>query len=172
MVYPDYSHVFSCPRCGAVGALYLVKIAGAYIVFKQRCPTHGGRSFKLSLMEKNGYLPYIQDTFFRCFKCGQPATVDRMKISGPWTLVRNLCPNHGNKLPFQKIWSSIYAEIANRGVPIPKEKTPAPVISEPIEMVSEEPESLSSEEKKFCPNCGTPLDGTERFCGSCGAEID
>ncbi|MFX1394507.1 MAG: zinc-ribbon domain-containing protein [Promethearchaeota archaeon] len=168
----DYSQVFSCPRCGYKGAIYIVKIAGANIVFKQRCPTHGGRSFKLPLVQKDLYLPQVHDGIFRCFKCGQPATVDSMRISGPWALIRCLCANHGNKLPYQKIWSSIYTEVANMGATIPQAKIPQPEPLKSSISISEESESISSEEKKFCPNCGTPLDGSERFCGSCGEEID
>ena len=42
----------------------------------------------------------------KCCKCGQEATVDHVKFSGPWALIKLSCPTHGNKLHTHKIWSS------------------------------------------------------------------
>lgn len=165
MVQSDYSQMFSCPRCGARGAIINLKAAGSYIIIKQKCPTHGGRTIKIPLVQKDLVLPYIRDGVFRCFKCGQEATLDHMKVSGYWTLVRMLCPTHGNKLPFAKIWGTIYSELPKGEVAALKPAQPEP---EPIQPISQEP----SEEKKFCPNCGASIKGIEKYCGECGAEIE
>ena len=157
MEHQDYNKMLSCPRCGDVGAIYLLKVAGDKLIIKQRCPKHGGRSFKLPLMEKNILIPHIRNAIFRCFKCGQEAKADLIKESGPWTLIRCDCPTHGNKLPFQKIWSVIYTEISSEPV----------VQSQPAQ-----PQPIPSEENMFCPDCGMPMEGSQRFCGSCGAEVD
>ena len=53
MVDVDYSRAFSCPKCGEIGNIYLVKVAGSKIVIKQRCPVHGGRAFKIPLKDKD-----------------------------------------------------------------------------------------------------------------------
>ena len=51
----DYGRVFSCPRCGIQGSIYVLKVSGALIIIKQRCPQHGGKAFKLPLAQRNQY---------------------------------------------------------------------------------------------------------------------
>ncbi len=170
MSHIDYSTIFSCPRCGTMGAIFLVKLAGTQMIIKQRCPTHGGRTIKLPLMQKDLVMPYIRNSVFKCFKCGQDATPNLIKIAGPWTIIKCTCPIHGNKVPNQKIWSTIYAEITSMpGTPAP---APAPVATPAAQVQPAQPEPASSGNKMFCPNCGTPMDGSEKFCGDCGTEID
>lgn len=170
MSHLDYSTMFSCPKCGAVGAIYLLKLAGTQMIIKQRCPTHGGRSIKLPLLRKDLVIPYIRNSVFKCFKCGQDAAVHSMKVAGPWTIIKCTCPTHANKLPNQKIWSTVYNEIASK--PVTPEPAAAPSEAPAAQVQPIQPQSASSGEKMFCPNCGTPMDGSEKFCGDCGTEID
>ncbi|MFX1494075.1 MAG: zinc-ribbon domain-containing protein [Promethearchaeota archaeon] len=157
----DFSKRFSCPRCGTMGAIFLLKVIGSQILIKQRCPIHGGRKYAVPLMQKDDFMPYIRDAIFRCYKCGEEATVDYVKVKGPWSLIRCNCPTHRNKLPFYKIWSSIYNEISSEGLEVQPPMEPRPTEQEPT----------IGEQKEFCPHCGTPLRGIEKFCGSCGAEL-
>lgn len=120
MTQPDHSTMFKCPKCGAVGAIFLVKVAGVQVIVKQRCPIHGPRSFKLPVSFLSRQIPFIQDAVYRCYKCGQKATQDRMKMSGPWTLIKCTCPTHGNKLPWQKIDYSVYYKISPESFQAPK----------------------------------------------------
>jgi len=166
MTQQDYSKIFSCPRCGAMGAIYVLKVAGNKMVVKQRCPIHGGRSFNIPTMQKDLFLPYIKDSIFRCYKCGQEAKVDFLKVKGPWTLIKCDCPTHGKNLPTQKIWTSIYNEIS-----APSLQEPATPPLESVETQTEA-EPSPSEEKKFCPNCGEPITGEENFCGACGSKLE
>lgn len=162
MTQQDYSKKFSCPHCGTMGAIFLLKVTGSQILIKQRCPTHGGRKYIVPLMKKDEFMPYIRDAVFRCYKCGQEAIVDYVKVKGPWSLVRCSCPTHKNKLPFYKIWNSVYNEISG------KELEAQP----PTEPQPEESEPTIGERKEYCPHCGTPLRGVEKFCGACGAELE
>lgn len=155
MVDLDYSKMFSCPKCGAVGNIYLVKVAGNKVIVKQRCPTHGGRAFKILLKDKDNYINLIQDGVFRCYKCGQAAKQSYMRVSTPWTLIKTSCPTHG-AITTQKIWSTIYNEISS------KEIKPKPPKTEPIPI----------EENKFCPNCGASLTDAGSFCGECGSKLN
>ncbi|GAH47141.1 unnamed protein product [marine sediment metagenome] len=68
MVEIDYNKIFSCPKCGLSGNIYLVKVSGNKIVMKQRCPDHGGRSFTVHLKEKDSYIHLIKENVFRCYK--------------------------------------------------------------------------------------------------------
>ncbi len=177
MADPNYSVLFNCPKCGKSGSIYLVKVAGTQIIVKQRCPDHGGRQFKIPLMRKDGVIPLFHDGFFRCFKCGAQAPVANKRNSGPWTLIRLNCPTHGVKIPELKIWGTVYSEVTqNHGegpggaVQIPA--APQPVAPAPVVPEIAEKQPTPTPEKKFCPNCGTPLEGIEAFCGTCGAEID
>jgi ssDNA-binding Zn-finger/Zn-ribbon topoisomerase 1 len=162
MAQPDFSNIFSCPRCGTTGAIYLLKVAGNKMIIKQRCPKHGGRSYKLPLIQKEQFIPNIRDAVFRCYKCGQEVKVDSLKMSGPWTLFKGVCPVHGNKLPYQKIWSTVFTEISRDDVSDLKSQ-----LNEK-KNVSEE---VDTQEIKVCPNCGSPLRGIEKYCGFCGSEI-
>jgi hypothetical protein len=162
MVEYDYKKAFSCPKCGAVGNIYLVKVAGSKIVVKQRCPVHGGRAFKVNSRDKDQYIDLIRDGVFRCYKCGQEATQSYMRVSSPWTLIKTSCPTHG-AITTQKIWSTIYNEIADQGVVKPQTA---------VETEASEVVVMSSEENKFCPNCGAHLTEAGNFCGECGSKLN
>ena len=184
MAYPDYGQLFVCPKCGNIGAIFVLKVSGLKIVIKQKCPKHGARAIVFPFMQKDLLIPHVRDALFRCFKCGQPAPVGLTKITGPYTLIKCNCPTHGTNLPFQKIWSSMYIEIAGQ-LPLvqdfqpsqiqqPELKQPELVQLEQIEFKqpkSEQLQSSSADGRKFCPNCGSHLMGTEKFCGICGEEI-
>ncbi len=191
MAHPDYSDMFSCPKCGTMGAIYVLKHVGAQIIVKQRCPTHGGRSYKIPSMQIDFLSPYIRSAIFLCFKCGQNATVDIQKKSGPWTLIRCVCPTHGNKLPFQKIWSTVYDEVfSTQPAETPtviqhQEYTPNialencpfcdSVLEESSKFCSNCGQSLNIKEEKhgfkICSNCGTSQSSEAQFCSECGLNL-
>jgi len=166
MVDLDYSKMFSCPKCGAIGNIYLVKVDGSKVIVKQRCPVHGARAFKLPLKEKDNYIHLIQDAVFRCYKCGQEAKQSYMRASAPWALIKTSCPTHG-AITTQKIWGSIYNEISSQGA-----ATPQPAQPEPAQPESSQIETMSSEKTQFCPNCGSELTDSGSFCGECGSKLN
>jgi len=170
MVDLDYNKTFSCPKCGAVGNIYLVKVAGNKVIVKQRCPTHGGRAFKLLLKDKDNYINLIQDGIFRCYKCGQKAEQSYMRVSKPWTLIKTSCPTHG-AITTQKIWSTIYNDISSKGATSPTPQT-EPSQTKPPQTEPFKTEPIPIEEKTFCPNCGAPLTDAGRFCGECGSQLN
>ena len=157
----DYSKMFTCPRCGAVGNIYLVKVAGNKVIIKQRCPVHGGRAFKIPLKDKDNYINLIQDGVFRCYKCGQEAKQSYIRVSAPWALIKTSCPTHG-AITTQKIWGSIYNEISNKEAATPQPAQPGP----------SQIETMPSENMKFCPNCGAELMDSRSFCGECGSKLN
>ena len=167
MEYMNYDKLFSCPTCGAISTIYLLKVVtgsfGSKIIFKQRCPTHGAISFTLPLKDKDRFIQNIQSGVFRCYQCGQEVPIDHAKAKGPWMLIKGACPTHGPKLPYQKIWGTIYNEIAGLEVPTSQ---PEPVSTEP-----EPIEPALSEEFSYCPNCGASLQVGAKFCGECGVEL-
>lgn len=112
MSQSDLVEVFNCNGSGNKSAVYLIKLAKDKIVVKQSCPPSGTRRFTIPLRLTDQCIPYFQDMVFRCFKCGQEATVDHVNLSGTWTLLKMSCPTHGNELTYHKIWSTIYKEIA------------------------------------------------------------
>ncbi|HEY0088262.1 MAG TPA: hypothetical protein VGB37_05425, partial [Candidatus Lokiarchaeia archaeon] len=85
MAYPDYGQLLLCPKCGTVGAIFVLKVAGLKIVIKQKCPKHGARAIVFPFMQKDLLVPHLREAIFRCFKCGQPASVESTKITGPYT---------------------------------------------------------------------------------------
>jgi hypothetical protein len=157
MTQQDFSQIFSCPRCGTRGAIYLVKVEGTKIIVKQRCPTHGGKRYTFPRDQTDLVIPHIRNELFRCFKCGQEAPMDSMKESGYWTMIRCACPTHGNKQEWQKIWSTLYPQIVKE-----ESTAPQPAKAEPT----------TSDQKRFCHNCGTQLEGKAKFCFACGAALD
>ncbi|TET61328.1 MAG: hypothetical protein E3J52_01730 [Promethearchaeota archaeon] len=162
MAQMDDSKLFSCPKCETQGAIIFLKAEGNKIIVKQKCPKHGVRSFNIPLMQKNRFIPHFRDGVFRCYQCGQETTVISSKASGPWMLIKCACPTHGNKLPLQRIWSTVYTDISNKDAPAPQSVQPQSI----------QPQPAPSDEKKFCPNCGTPLSGTDKHCDACGSEIN
>lgn len=108
----DIINLFECSTCGMKGATHLIKIAKDQILVKQRCPTHGGRLFRLPFRLIKDIIPYIRDAMYRCYKCAQSTTVDHAKVSGRWMLIKMSCSIHKTDLPYYKIWDSVYSDIA------------------------------------------------------------
>jgi len=158
MSQSDVSEIFACPECGNIGAIYLIKLAKDQILVKHKCPIHGGRLLRLPLRLLDHCISHFRDNVFRCFKCGQETTVDHVKSSRPWTLIKLSCPTHGNRLPYHKIWTTVYNEISKEGVAAPQPAQPQPIPRENI---------------TFCPTCGEKLTGADQtVCQNCGSTID
>ena len=160
--------MFSCPKCGTKCTVSLIRVAGAKVVGKQRCPLHGVKSFRFPMMQLKSLISYIQDSVYRCYKCGQEAIQDQVRMNGPWTLVKCACAIHGNKLPWQKIWNSIYFMMPSKSTTLPQ-PTEQESMPEPTQIQPQQPQIILSEESKICPNCGAKLKGNEKFCEACGA---
>ncbi len=156
MVSSDYSHLFKCPKCGTTGAIYFLKVSGGYMIIKQKCPQHGGRSFKIPMMQKNQVLPYINNAVFRCFKCAAEAKSDSIKMSGPWAVIKVHCPTHGNNVPTHKIWGLIYNEMAGTPSAIPVSPAP-PQRSVTTHLPSSTDVKVIYDVPPFCPYCKAPL---------------
>ncbi len=156
MAQSEDNKTFSCPKCGNIGTITFLKAEGDKFIVKQRCPKHGERTFKVPLLQKERFIPHFREGVFRCYQCGQETTVESTKASGPWILVKCTCPTHGNKLPLQKIWSTIYTDISLKEFPAAEQIQLSP---------------FQTDEKKFCPNCGIPLKETGEFCDACGHKI-
>jgi hypothetical protein len=81
-----------------------------------------------------------------------------VKYSGPWALIKLSCPTHGNRLPYHKIWTTVYLEISNEVVAAPQPAQPQPI---------------PSKKMIFCPTCGEKLTGADlTVCQNCGSTID
>ncbi|TXT64000.1 MAG: hypothetical protein BAJALOKI1v1_630003 [Promethearchaeota archaeon] len=190
----DYQQTFKCPTCGKIGAIYVVKMDGSQIVIKQRCPEHGGRAFKIPFLDKNLSIDFIRDGIFRCFKCGLESQAYRIDFNGPWVILQSYCPSHKDKIKTQKIWGSIYVEAAslqhtrissslNQNQVTPKQKVPDvdfSTLEAPKKNFSKKDKAVMNTEENIetqktilvCPNCGSSLEGKEKFCGTCGAEMN
>jgi len=163
MSQSDLAKMFDCPSSGKKGAVHLIKLVKDQILVKQSCPTlapYGWTSkvrlLRIPLRLKDQCVSHFRDAVFRCFKCGEEATVDQVKLSGPWTLIKLSCPTHGKKIPTHKIWSSVYSDISNEGIATPQQVQPQPI---------------PSEEKWFCRNCGEKYkDAYQKVCQNCGLE--
>ncbi|MFX1380696.1 MAG: hypothetical protein ACFFA4_16555 [Promethearchaeota archaeon] len=152
----DVIKMFECSKCGTMGATYFIKLVKDQILIKQRCPTHGGRLFRLPLRLKDQSISYFQNTIFLCFKCGQATTEANVKFSGPWTLINLSCPTHGISLPPHKIWGTVYNEVI-------KDIKTAPQ--------STHLRDVLSEKKKFCTNCGEEFSSVDQIaCQKCGSK--
>ncbi|MFX0143749.1 MAG: hypothetical protein ACFE9C_06710 [Candidatus Hodarchaeota archaeon] len=156
MAQSEDNKLFSCPKCGNKGTILFLKAVGKKILIRQKCPRHGDRNFKVPLMKKNLFIPHFRDGIFQCPNCGKETTIESAKPSGPWMLVKCVCPTHGNKLPLQRIWSTIYIDLSNKEFPT-------------LQVV----EQLNNQniERKFCSNCKTPIKGRGKYCDTCGAQI-
>ncbi|MHA1385534.1 MAG: hypothetical protein ACTSR3_17405 [Candidatus Helarchaeota archaeon] len=155
MVQDNHSQMFKCPKCGQIGIINLVKVAGNTTIIKFKCPAHGGKVLKIPTPQIYQFHEYIRMGIFRCAKCGRKANVDQMKVSGPWTLIRMNCEVHGNKLPFQKIWGSIYHSVTKA------ESTVAgPLRSITTHLPSGENVKVIFDIPPFCPYCKAPLNAS------------
>ncbi|TFF99056.1 MAG: zinc ribbon domain-containing protein [Promethearchaeota archaeon] len=165
MSYPDYNQMFQCPSCGAIGNIFLLKVSGPQIIVKQRCPTHGGRTFKIPLKDLDEFLDPIRDGVFRCYQCGQPATPGPVKFSGAYAVLNCVCQVPGHSSKTQKIWSTIYVDITEHSPKTPEKDQhyEAPVVKTKT--------PPKKEVLQQCPNCGTKLEGNEKFCGTCGFKL-
>ncbi len=175
MITTDYEKVFRCPSCGSLGAIFLVKVDGAQVIIKQKCPIHGGRVFKVPLKELESYMNLILDGIYRCYTCGGPALLGPVQYSGPYAIIKCVCQTtHAGQKP-QKIWSTIYLDaIKNqleRPEPVVQQIKEEEIEVKAPEIVPEEEEEPVPEKLKICPNCGTELEGNEKFCGICGAKL-
>ena len=112
----DLIKMFECPVSGTKSAIKLIKLVKDHVLVKQNCPPDKVRILRIPLRLKDQSIPYFRDAVFRCVKCGQKATVDFVKISGPWTLLTLSCPTHGYKQPTHKIWSAIYSDLTKEVV--------------------------------------------------------
>ncbi|MBD3195087.1 MAG: hypothetical protein GF317_08540 [Candidatus Lokiarchaeota archaeon] len=171
----DYTKVFVCPKCGRKESLYLLKVNSQHVIIKQRCPTHGGRSFKVPLRDLYNYIDLIKDSILRCYKCGERTHIDREKFKGPWALVKGYCPTHKNGLPKQKIWSAVYA-IASRMEfenikERPNKQRSISKMQSPKKPKIVEKTPISSQKRMYCGNCGNQIEGMEKFCSFCGKEL-
>ena len=113
MSQSDLAKMFTCPECGSIVATHLIKLEKDQILVKQNCRIHLVKVLRIPLRLKDQCISHFRDTVFRCYKCGQEATVDHLKFSEPWTLIKLSCPTHGNKIPTHKIWSTVYSNISN-----------------------------------------------------------
>lgn len=148
--------LFNCPKCGSKGTIFFIKAIGKKILIKQKCPRHGDRSFNIPLMKKNLFIPYFRDNVFQCHYCGKKTTVEKAKPSGPWMLVNCVCPTHGNTLPLQRIWSTIYIDMTDEEIQSPQ------VVGQVNNQIIK---------PKLCPNCKTPVRVKGKYCDACGAEL-
>jgi predicted RNA-binding Zn-ribbon protein involved in translation (DUF1610 family) len=162
----DNNQLFLCPECGSPGEIYLLKIDGPQIIVKQRCPNHGGRSFRVPLRDLKHYLSSIRDGVFRCYECGKRAAPGPVKLRGPYAILNCVC-QMGHSQKTQKIWSTVFLEITNPSLEKPQQ--PKKYDNAPTEAKTPE---KKQETTNFCPNCGTKLEGNEKFCGICGTKLD
>jgi hypothetical protein len=156
MAQSEENKIFNCPKCGSKGTIYFIKAVGKKILIKQKCPRHGDRSFSIPLMKKNLFIPNFRENVFQCHYCGKETTVQKAKPSGPWILLKCTCPTHGNKLPIQRIWSTIYIDISAKEI----------LTSQAVDQVNNQ-----INKPKLCPNCKTPVRGKSKYCDACGAEL-
>ena len=173
MLKNDYDKLFGCQECGRPTSIYLIKNSGSKVIIKHRCPEHGGDKFTVPFEDKNLYLDLIHNGIYRCFECGQQASLYSVEFTGPWALLSCYCPTHGADVKTQKIWSSFFLELQNQGSisDMSKQESIKELTPEP-ESQNEEPEPPSEQEEKLtCPNCGVELHGNEKFCGSCGMDL-
>ena len=159
--------MFQCPKCGSPGEIYLIKVSGPQMIVKQRCPTHGGRSFKIPLRDLDNYINSIRDGVFRCYKCGRRANPGPVKFSGPYAIFNCVCQVPGHSKKTQKIWSTIYMNITSSSL-----RKPKPLEKPKQNQVKEKTPQKNKTIEQFCPNCGTKLEGNEKFCGVCGVKLN
>jgi len=168
----DFSNLLNCPKCAELSTTFLIKVAGPTMIIKMRCPNHGGRAFKVPYSQKDNIIPYLGATISQCYKCGQPTTLDHVKVKGPWTLVKCACPTHQNKLPYLKIWSDVYNQITGMAGGAPQIAPPQIAPSQPTVSQPAQPDSILSDKISFCPECGSAVEGEEKFCGACGSKLE
>jgi hypothetical protein len=193
MSFNEYQKIFSCPKCGTQGAIFLLKIDGSQIIIKQRCPQHGGRKFKIPFVNKNVYIDLISNGIFRCSQCGVRAEAYRVEFKGPWTILICYCPSHKNSVKTQKIWTPLFLEAAtlhyqnisypennkssqsnnkNSEVDFTKLEAPKKQKSQIESINTKTPEGEPpKKEILICPDCGKPLEGKEKYCANCGSEV-
>jgi hypothetical protein len=173
MEHNPYKKKISCPVCGNVGTIHVLKVIGNEILIKQKCPIHGTQVYTIPYGQRHQFLPYIKDAVFRCYVCGQKANATFSHVKGPWTLLKSYCTNHEHlqkplsynfklKMNVQKIWTSIYKEFLTETKVKTTPQVPQPQVEKPIK----------TETKKFCHNCGAQLEEEGNFCGECGEKAE
>ena len=159
----NYSTTLNCVSCGKLGTILVLKVIGPEIFIKQKCPNHRVVTYTIDLFQRDLFLPTIRRAIYRCYKCGEDATINLIKTSGHFTVVKAKCPKGHFGLPYQKIWSTIFAELSDEVHTTPFSSQPAFIEKTPAK---------SSGNINFCPNCGSRISSTEeKFCGNCGVGI-
>ncbi|MHA2123279.1 MAG: hypothetical protein ACW990_18935, partial [Promethearchaeota archaeon] len=128
----DLIELFEHSTDGTHGIIKYIKLEKDQILVRQKSTDPKKRLLRIPIRFKDQCIPHFRKNVFRCFKCGKESTIDHMKHSGPFTLVKLSCPTHGTDIPHHKIWSSIYDEISKEETSATQSIQPKPISSEKI----------------------------------------
>jgi uncharacterized C2H2 Zn-finger protein len=157
----NFEDFIKCPKCGILGIIVVLKMAGSRILIKYKCPKHRTRGKYISIFDIALYLNTIKSLLFRCYKCGNISTSNFLTFNGSYAMVDLTCKFRAHKQKTRKIWSTIYVDFI-------KEQEERTLQQNAIEQ-QRAPEE--GEETLICKNCGAKLEENENFCHYCGSKV-